>query len=199
VATQALAIHLIAGAEYLPPQPDLARFPRSTAGWQSYADVPIAPATAAQLRADRSLERLYFRQKSGVTVDLFVAWFQSQRGGATQPHSPRVCLPGSGWLPAESGEIVLNTAAGPLPVHRYLITNRGQRAVALYWYQTPRRALTGEWEAKLFTVIDGFRDRRSDTSLVRIFASLPPGANDSPEAADFARTAYPLLRDLLPR
>ena len=199
MAGQGLAVHTFVGTERLPAPPDLNRLPQSIEGWRAYADVPIPAATAQQLGSDRALERVYMRPGTGVSVDLFVAWFQSQRGGATQPHSPKVCLPGSGWLPTESTEIRLHTSLGEIPVERYVVANRGIRGLALYWYQTPRRVITGEWQAKFFTMIDGLRDRRTDTAIVRIFVTLRPGESESSEAAEFARAVYPLLRGLLPR
>jgi EpsI family protein len=151
------------------------------------------------LGADQTLERAYLNPATGATVDLFVAWFQSQRGGATQPHSPKVCMPGSGWMPVESTEIRMNTSRGEIPVQRYVVANHGVTGVALYWYQTPRRVVTGEWEAKFFTFADGMRDRRTDTAIVRIFTNSRPNGGEAREAGNFARAVYPLLRDLLPR
>jgi EpsI family protein len=199
MAAQGFAVHTFVGGERLPAPPDLARLPQRIDGWQGYADIPIAAGTLQQLGADRTLERGYLNPATGATVDLFVAWFQSQRGGATQPHSPKVCLPGSGWLPVESTEIRMNTSLGEIPVQRYVVTNRGARAVALYWYQTPRRVVTGEWEAKFFTLADGMRDRRTDTAIIRIFTASRPNGDEAQDAGNFARAAYPLLRDLLPR
>jgi EpsI family protein len=199
MAGQGLAVHTFVGTERLPAPPDLNRLPQSIEGWRGYADLPISAATAQQLGADRALERAYMRPGAGVSVDLFVAWFQSQRGGATQPHSPKVCLPGSGWLPIDASEIRLKTSLGEIPVERYVVANRGTRGLALYWYQTPRRVITGEWQAKFFTMLDGLRDRRTDTAIVRIFMTLPPGRSEPPEAAEFASAVYPELRRLLPR
>lgn len=199
VALQAWLVHGYVGAERLPAPPDLNRLPQSVDGWEGRGDIPILPGTLAQLGADRTLERLYIHAGSGAAVDVFVGWFQSQRGGATQPHSPRVCLPGAGWLPIETGAITLNTSAGPIAAQRYVVANRGQRALALYWYQSPRRVVTGEWEAKFFTFADGLRDRRTDTAIVRLFTMLPQGAADEPQTAALASAIYPLLRELLPR
>ncbi len=197
MAAQGFAVHTFVGNERVPTAPNLARLPESIDGWQRFAEVSIAPGTLQQLGADQTLERTYLNPATGATVDLFVAWFQSQRGGATQPHSPKVCMPGSGWLPVESTEIRMNTSLGEIPVQRYVVANRGVTAVALYWYQTPRRVITGEWEAKFFTFADGMRDRRTDTAIVRIFANS--SSNGEREAVNFARSIYPLLRDLLPR
>jgi hypothetical protein len=101
-------------------------------------------------------------------VNLFVAWFQSQRGGRTQPHSPKVCLPGAGWTAEDSGEIQIQTPAESIPANRLVASNLGQRAVVLYWYQTPRRVLAGEWESKFWLIPDALRDHRTDTALVRV-------------------------------
>jgi EpsI family protein len=86
-------------------------------------------------------------------------------------------------------------------VNRYVVADRSERAVILYWYQSSRRAIAGEWASKFWLVADAFRDRRSDTALVRIVVESQPGGDDraTKTAADFARTVYPVLREELPR
>src|SRR5258705_12762765 len=108
----------------------------------------------AQLGAGRVLSRIYASadESIGGTANLFLAWFQSQRGGASQPHSPKVCLPGSGWVPEATGDLTLATSAGPMTINRYVVVNGQQRAVVLYWYQSPRRVVAGEWAAKFWLV-----------------------------------------------
>jgi EpsI family protein len=196
LAAQALLIHLAAGGERPPAPPGLAAFPARVGNWVRLADDPIAADVAAQLKADRLLNRTYVDRSNGALANLFVAWFQSQRGGDRQPHSPKVCLPASGWTPEEIGEITLETAAARIRVNRYLATSRGAHAEILYWYQTPRRAVAGEWAAKIWLVADAIRDRRTDTALVRIAVPLTPGREST--AAAFARSVYPPLRELLP-
>ncbi len=75
----------------------------------------------------------------------------------------------------------------------------------LYWYQTARRAVAGEWASKFWLVADAVRDRRTDTALVRIVVEDAPANNWGSDqratrtAADFARAVYPVLREQLPR
>ena len=87
----------------------------------------------------------------------------------------------------------LDTASGELTAKRYLVTRRRERAAILYWYQTPRRALAGEWEAKLWVALDAVRDRRTDVALVRIVVPAAEGreAQAFDAAAGFARSVYP--------
>lgn len=195
VAVQGVVVHLALSGGILPAAPDLRRFPQEVGGWRSFGDTPGSAAAVKALHADAFLQRTYVdpRRKGG--VDLLVAWFQSQRGGAQQPHSPKVCLPGAGWVPVAVSEEAVETAAGPVRFNRYTVENRGRRLEVLYWYQTPRRVMTSEWAAKFYVVADGVRDRRTDTALVRVTA--PGGLHQ--DAVEFVRQAYPLLRQALPR
>ena len=199
---QALLVGYGVTAENPPALIDLAKYPEQTGKWKRVSDIPIDPTVLAQLGADRTLERIYTAGTTGAGLDFFVAWFQSQRGGKTQPHSPQVCLPGAGWVPEETSVVNIDTPMGKIPANRYVITsNFGQRAVVLYWYQTPRRVLAGEWESKLWLIPDAFRDHRTDTALVRIVNWTEKGkeAQATAEAVEFAQNSYPVLRNLLPR
>jgi EpsI family protein len=100
-----------------------------------------------------------------------------------------------------AGTIDLDTPAGTINVNRYAISLQSQKAVTLYWYQTPRRVIAGEWEAKFWILPDSLRDRRTDTALVRVFIwNGNHSDEETTEAAkNLARKTYPLLREMLPR
>lgn len=201
LAAQILLIHAVAGRERPPAPPPLSRFPVEFGRWKLIREDPVAADIARELGADALLSQTYVETPTGSLASLFVAWFQTQRGGVRQPHSPKVCLPASGWTPEVTDEVTLDTAAGAITVNRYLVANGAGRAVVLYWYQTPRRAIAGEWAAKLWLVADAWRDKRTDTALVRVIA-WPAGGRDEAAttvAIGFARELYPLLREYLPR
>ena len=102
---QAVLVHIAAGTERPPAPPALSDFPSRFNGWTELNEDPIDPDVANTLRADRLLSRTYQSDQSALPVGLLVAWFQSQRAGASQPHSPKVCLPASGWEPEATGEM----------------------------------------------------------------------------------------------
>ena len=200
LSAQALLVHWTATGERPPAPPGLARFPAQFADWKTLREDPLDKDVVNTLRADELLSRTYVRTAGGAEASLFVAWFQSQRAGASQPHSPQVCLPASGWTPQETGEIAVGTALGSIAVNRYVIANHGDRAVVLYWYQTPRRVTAGEWASKFWLIPDAIRDRRTDTALVRVVVwstSVGDKAATSTAAA-FAGALYPALRQRLP-
>jgi EpsI family protein len=201
LGVQTLMVHWAAGGERPPAMPDLSRFPSEFDQWKELREDPIDPNVQTVLQADRLLSRTYINEATNSDAGLFVAWFQSQSSGTRQPHSPQVCLPGSGWVPEVIDEVAVQTAAGAISVNRYIVVNQGLRAVVLYWYQTPRRVIASEWAAKFWLIPDAIRDRRTDTALVRIVVWAPDRYSDraTATAVEFGRDLYPLLRDRLPR
>lgn len=204
LAGQGLLVYWTRGTEHPPAPPALSQFPATLSGWTKLREDPIDADTANTLRADRLLSRTYLNH-DGASVGFLVAWFGSQRAGAGQPHSPKVCLPAAGWTPESTGEFNVATSAGAITVNRYVVSSRSERAVVLYWYQTARRAIAGEWAAKLWLVAGALQDRRTDTALVRIVVESAPANNRSSDelatrrAADFTRAVYPVLVGQLPR
>ena len=95
----------------------------------------------------------------------------------------------------------IETAGGPIRVNRYLVVNRNERAVVLYWYQTPQRAIAGEWASKFWVLADSLRRNRTDTALVRVVVWSAAGGDRAATATaqNFAQGLYPLLREKLPR
>jgi EpsI family protein len=200
LAGQGLLVYWAAGTEHSPAPPALAQFPATFSGWTKLREDPIDPDVANTLGADRLLSRTY-ANAAAEPVGFLVAWFQSQRAGASQPHSPKVCLPASGWAPVSTGDLRIVTAAGAIKVNRYVVASGSQRAVILYWYQTSRRATAGEWASKLWLVADALRDQRTDTALVRIVVEdqISGDAHGTETAANFARSVYPELVHRLPQ
>src|SRR6185369_3647352 len=89
---QAFFVHWAAGSERAPAAPVLSNVPSAFGQWRQLREDPIAEDVARELGADQVLSRTYVDSSTGSVVNLFVAWFQSQRAGKTQPHSPKVCL-----------------------------------------------------------------------------------------------------------
>ena len=95
----------------------------------------------------------------------------------------------------------MDTAAGPITVNRYVVDKDTQSAVVLYWYQTPRRVIAGEWATKFWLMADALRDKRTDTALVRVTTWPSRGGDQAATALamEFARSLYPKLREYLPQ
>jgi EpsI family protein len=134
------------------------------------------------LRADDYLTRDY-AGSGGMKASLFVAYFQSQRAGQT-PHSPRNCLPGSGWTWSVSDTLLVNIRgrAQPIAINRYIVSKGAEHAIVLYWYQSRDRVVASEYQAAAFTAWDALRYNRTDTELVRVVTPVTQDGVDFVQA-----------------
>jgi EpsI family protein len=140
--------------------------------------------------------------KSQPPVNLFIAYFPSQRAGDTI-HSPQNCLPGAGWTPVDSTRITLSLPGhAPFPAKRYVIAKGDSRALVLYWYWAHDRGVASEYWAKFYLVGDSIRMNRSDGGLVRIVTPMSPGesaADAEQRILPIAAKVVPLLGTYIPR
>lgn len=183
----------------------LAAFPQTLEGsagaWEG-RDLEMDQEVLKVLKLSDYLLRAY-RPVGGAAdappVWLYVGFYRSQRTGATY-HSPRNCLPGSGWQFVEAEPITVSPVAGEaITVNRVLVERGTERQAILYWYQDRGRVIASEYRAKAYLMWDALTRHRTDGALVRI--STP--VKDTDEAAvrlalDFLRAAWPSLRASLP-
>ena len=185
--------------ERLPVHQELASLPATVQNWRSSRDIFIPPDIRQVLGPGEFLERVYQAVDSR-TVDLFLAYFPSQRTGATI-HSPKNCLPGSGWMPISSGRVKIYLNGRSVFVNEYVVANGSERNFVLYWYQAHGRVVASEYAAKYYLVRDAIMTNRTDGALVRIVTAIPSdGAPAVAEARaiEFARAIGPLLSRYIP-
>jgi EpsI family protein len=170
-----------AGEAKIARQP-LSAFPRQIGSWrQQGQDIRFDSETEKVLRADDYVSRSF--EANGVIASLYVGYYLTQRTGATY-HSPLNCLPGSGWVMSDGGKIMVAPTSGPsFEANRYLIQNGNQKALMIYWYQGRGSAVASEYWAKVYTVLDSVRRRRSDGALVRVMVPVIGSEQDAEKAA----------------
>jgi len=194
LVAQAAGYYLMPNTERAFSTRPLREFPGQIGTWRMIQEFPMEPEVQAVLKSDDSMNRIYAAPGKSGALNLFVAFFKSQTTGVA-PHSPKNCMPGSGWAPVSSGMIDVPLSDGePIEVNRYLVSRGDSRTLVLYWYQTPMRIVASEFAAKFWLVADSMRYRRSDTSLVRV--SIPLGENVTSEQAE--REAVEFVQSLLP-
>lgn len=198
---QAAAFYGFSRGERIPQSKPLSDFSLASSTWALVRDEALDQETLDTLKADDTLSRVYRNPGTGDVVDLFVAYFSTQRTGKT-PHSPKNCLPGTGWVPSESGTVQIRVAGEPerITVNRYIVSRGQTQDLVLYWYQGHGRVVASEYRAKLFTVLDSIRYRRSDTALVRIVAPVVEGGTNraTAVATGFAQALFGSLKGYLP-
>jgi EpsI family protein len=187
--------------EYQPAHRPLDQFSLENSNWSVVENVDVDPETLEVLKADDLLSRIYRDNQNGDAVNLFVAYFETQRTGKA-PHSPKNCLPGSGWVPSQSGRmsITIPGQAQPITVNRYVVSRGENQSVVLYWYQARDRVIASEYSAKIYTVADSIRYHRSDTSLVRVVVNVADGNIEraTNDAVSFVQAFFTPLKQYLP-
>jgi len=144
-------------------------------GWEKVADNALSPRVVERLNATSFLSRTYRRGPSD--LDLFVAYYAQQRSGESM-HSPKHCLPGSGWeiWKQDSADVRVNGRL--IRINKYSIQNLATRMLMLYWYQSRNDVIASEYMGKVLLARDTLLTGRTAGSIVRI--TLP----DTPHAAD---------------
>jgi EpsI family protein len=189
------------GAENVPAREPLAKMPLVVDGWNG-RDREIDQDALRVLGDGEFLLRDFSRSPAEPWINLFVAYFPTQRTGSTM-HSPQNCLPGAGWLPIQSGLLRLRGADGePVEVNRYIIAKGLDRQLVLYWYQSHGRIVASEYWAKIFLVTDAMRWNRSDGAMVRVITPITRGESEPlavARATSFAERVFPTLEKFIPR
>ena len=148
-----------------------------------------------------------YEQASLPPVNFYVAYYEYQRKAGDFVHSPRLCLPGAGWVIEKNRvrnlEPIQDTPNGssPLKLNEMVVSKGGIRQLVYFWYQGRGRNFTNEYMAKLYMVLDGLFRRRTDGALVRVV--MPMNKDQSVEDARsitdaFALAASAELKQYLP-
>lgn len=176
----------------------LQTFPQEILEWHG-VDQPLSDRITEAAGVDSYINRYYF-QPDGDNVGLYVGYYKSQQTGETI-HSPKNCLPGTGWQPIQSSQIALRMPDGrAFPVNLYIVEHDREKLLVLYWYQSHGRIISSEYAAKVYMVLDAIRLNRTDSSLVRVTTRLGTDENKARQVAvSFAEQVIPGLDRIIPQ
>lgn len=141
-----------------------------------------------------------FRRDSLQDFTIYVGYYDHQTQGKTI-HSPKNCLPGSGWEALQQSETRVTTPDGQETVNRYLLQNGQQRALVFYWYQGRGRVAANEYRVKWELLRDAALTGRSEEALVRIVVWLTPSRDEAAAqelASEVAHDLIPAVYKVLP-
>lgn len=160
--------------EATPPAKPLSEFPNKVAGYVTAANWPLDQQTIDVLGVTDYLNRGYVSKSQGL-ITLYIGYFRSQRTGASI-HSPKNCLPGSGWTPITETIHQLPLDDGrKVPINLYVVRKDLDEQLVLYWYQAHGRVVASEYWGKFYLVYDAMRLNRTDAALVRITTPIYDG------------------------
>lgn len=198
VALTALAMLKVrhGGVETPLPHP-LTAFPDVIGEWRTVRNVQFDPQTLATLRPTAYLAKSYQRPDKSV-VEIYIGYHDAA-AAAGPLHSPKNCLPGSGWYEATSRPITL--VLGTTTLHAMLAEYRlgEQTELFLYWFQVGGESIANEYWLKLHSVYHALRTGRQDSCFIRFSLPVQDSVAKTTETlVSFVRQIYPLLRQYLP-
>ena len=163
--------------------------PVRLAGWKLADEQPLAPTVLKGLRPTDYISRIYRRDH--YDLGLFVAYYAEQRSGESI-HSPKHCLPGSGWEIWDYGSALVPLHGGAVEINKYSIQSAGDRRIVLYWYQSRNRIIKGEYLGKILLMHDAILEGSTAGALVRIVLRDDP--TSVAEGIEFASQLIPYVQ-----
>jgi exosortase D (VPLPA-CTERM-specific) len=198
VAVAGIGVYSVAHRqEIIPDRMRFADFPVMIGAWQGHTSL-LDPPTVTALGVNDYLLSDYSKQE-GKPVNLYVAYYNTQRNGYT-PHSPSVCLPGSGWIITRLNEEHYDTRAD-FPYNRAVIEKDGAKEIVYYWFDERGREVASEYWAKWYLFADAITKNRTDGSLIRLTTDVYPDETEhdaDKRLLSFMREAVPALGPYLP-
>ena len=173
-------------------------FPQRVASWTMTGQARFDERTLEVLKPSDYLSRSY-RSDSGQQVSLYIGYHDG--GPQSGPiHSPRQCLPGSGWNRLTDQVREIDVDGKTLVYVSSIYQKETEKQMFLYWFQVRDAQLTNEYSLKLEQIKNSVLANRRDSSFIRL--SLM--ATDSEEEAlqtgeQFIQDFYPAISRFLPK
>lgn len=202
VVSVAVFLHAREQSDVFPSRTLLSSFPEQIGTWRGGNDQELPEDQLKILGYPEYILRNYVDPGNMETVNLFIAYYKTQRTGETS-HSPQHCMPGNGLTPIENARVMLSMVGHePFPINRYVVARGDNRFLVIYWFWAHNRGVASEYWNKYYLVKDSLRTNRSDGALVRFFTSMLPG--EDAEAAQqriapLVNGVLPMLNDYIPR
>jgi EpsI family protein len=184
--------------EVIPQGPPWNTFPNHIGNWSLDREVLPDEASLALLQPDDYLSRDYVTDRD--RVNLFVAYFKTQRTGHA-PHSPKACLPGSGWEPVSATVLPISVPQSGVTIdaNQYIVRRAGAEMAVFYWYQNSRRTIANEYMFQVYAVPELLSHGRTDVAFIRVITEITNGLEGARSTAlDFIRQIFPQVRSHIP-
>jgi exosortase D (VPLPA-CTERM-specific) len=171
-------------SELVPKRLSFLSFPLDLEDWHGHEEELPADVLEA-LHLDDYVNINFVDDSHGTSVNLYVAYYASQRKGASA-HSPKSCIPGGGWEIERISTVKLDGVQTrgfkDMTVNRVIIVKGSSRQLVYYWFQQRGRVVANEYMVKWYIFEDAITRQRTDGAMVRLVTPLGPG--EDPKKAD---------------
>ncbi|HKK21612.1 MAG TPA: EpsI family protein [candidate division Zixibacteria bacterium] len=119
-----------------------------------------------------------YTNPQGLKIQVLFDFFSAEAafGG---PHSPRNCLPGSGWVISGSSENKINLNGRAIPAGRFDLRLNKSRQVMDFWYVTYYGETSNDYVFKLYQMLSSLTFRPRDVAFVRFVTVQDPAHQEA--------------------
>lgn len=158
----------------------LSEFPLMLGNWQASQSRLLASIVATVDASDYYYGN--FTSPTGEAINLYISYYEDQKLGPA-PHSPKLCIPGDGWLIRDEQPVTLKTRTGvSITVNRLMITKGDNTTIAYYWLKQGSRVFRQQYMARLDLLRFSIMENRADAALIRMVTTI--GKNEKIEDGD---------------
>lgn len=174
----------------------LRSFPSHIGRWAAVRDTVFNEPTLKALRPTDYLMRTY-ENPDGDRLSIYIGYHDG--GPSSGPiHSPRNCLPSSGWVLAHDQNMRVPVGGDTVNLVRADFTKDGGIVTYYYWYQIQGETIAKDIAMKFSEFSGMLLRRRKDASFIRIGLLHEDPVKGDALLRDFLVHAYPSLKKHLP-
>jgi EpsI family protein len=192
-------LKVFATIEAVPLPANIDNFPKQIGLFTMTGSSALTEEVLQELKVSSYINREY-RNNDGYQLSLYLGYYEEQREGA-MIHSPRNCMPGSGWNPVETSVVTITISGTDqsYKVNRILFQKGMDKILMHYWYQGRNRIVANEYIDRLFLILDSILQHRSEGSLVRVIGPWDTSGDFEQKQEQFVASLFPLLQQHLPQ
>ena len=181
----------------IPLNKPFAQFPIEHQGWRMINEYEFSSRVMSILKPTDIMNRTYVRDDDR-HIDLHVGFYDGgkETGGI---HSPKHCLPGSGWFLRSSEHVTMEIGSDTVHMVQAVYQHGEASELFLYWFQVRDRSLNNEYALRLAEITGALFHGRRDTAFIRISSRFDGDSQQAiKRSQDFATDFYPVIREFLP-
>jgi len=192
----ALYVHTRSEAS-VPVNKSLELFPRRFGSWTMTGEARFDERTLEVLKPSDYLSRSY-QDQEGHRLSMYIG-FHDGGPGSGPIHSPKQCLPGSGWTQLESQVHSVDVSGERVSYVSAVYQKEMQKQLFLYWFQVKDDILTNEYALKFAMVKNSFLWNRRDSAFIRLSLLIDQDEQKTLQVGeDFIRAFFPAINESLP-
>lgn len=181
----------------VPVNKSFSKFPVNNNSWRMISQIFFNEQELKILKPTDYIYRLY-----ADTYDNRVYLYIGYHGGGENVgviHSPKHCLPGSGWYKMKNNKISLDVGNKKIYIVKAIYQKSEEKTLFLYWYHVKGDSLTDDYSLRLSMILNSILYRRKDSAFIRV--SVPFEIDEEKAfsvGTQFIEDFYPIIREFLP-